>query len=148
MTMRSFRAPPLPFAPQEYDKSYLDQLVRVLNIYFTHLDSQNALHLEGLTLTDLTEAPVGSLALEPVKLTSGIILLVRVLNLYFTHLDSQNPLHLEGLVLTDLTEAPVGLPPFSLYRDGRSVKILLPQDTGVAGLSATASLGSVTVTIG
>ena len=107
MTMRSFRAPPLPFAPQEYDKSYLDQLVRVLNIYFTHLDSQNALHLEGLTLTDLTEAPVGSLALEPVKLTSGIILLT-----------------------------------------GRSVKILLPQDTGVAGLSATASLGSVTVTIG
>ena len=96
MTMRSFRAPPLPLAPQEYDKSYLDQLVRVLNIYFTHLDSQ----------------------------------------------------HLEGLVLTDLTEAPVGLPPFSLYRDGRSVKILLPQDTGVAGLSATASLGSVTVTIG
>ena len=74
--------------------------------------------------------------------------LVRVLNLYFTHLDSQNPLHLEGLVLTDLTEAPVGLPPFSLYRDGRSVKILLPQDTGVAGLSATASVGSVTVTIG
>ena len=99
MTMRSFRAPPLPLAPLEYDKSYLDQLVRVLNIYFTHLDSQNALHLEGLTLTNLTEAPVG-------------------------------------------------LPPFSLYRDGRSVKILLPQDTGVEGLSATVSLGSVTVTIG
>ena len=99
MAMRSFRAPPLPLAPLSYDRSYLNQLVRVLNLYFTHLDSQN-------------------------------------------------PLHLEGLVLTDLTEAPVGLPPFSLYRDGRSVKILLPQDTGVAGLSATASVGSVTVTIG
>ena len=99
MTMRSFRATPLPLAPQEYDRNYLDQLVRVLNIYFTHLDSQN-------------------------------------------------PLHLEGLTLTDLPEAPVGLPPFSLYRDGRNVKILLPQDVGVAGLSATTSLGSVTVTIG
>jgi hypothetical protein len=99
MAMRSFRAPPLPLAPLSYDRGYLDQLVRVLNLYFTHLDSQNALHLEGLTLTDLTEAPVG-------------------------------------------------LPPFSLYRDGRNVKILLPQDTGVAGLSATTSAGSVTVTIG
>ena len=99
MGMRSFRAPPLPLAPQEYDKGYVDQLVRVITLYFTQLDSQN-------------------------------------------------PLHTEGLVLTDLTEAPVGLPPFSLYRDGRNVKILLPQDTGVAGLSATTSVGSVSVTIG
>ena len=74
--------------------------------------------------------------------------LIRTLSVYFTQLDSQNALHLEGLTLTDLTEAPVGLPPFSLYRDGRNVKILLPQDTGVAGLSATTSAGSVTVTIG
>ena len=51
--------------------------------------------------------------------------LIRVLSLYFSQLDSLNPLHLEGLVLKDLTEAPVGLPPFSLYRDGRDVKILL-----------------------
>jgi hypothetical protein len=98
MAMRSFRSPPLPLAPQEYDREYFNQLIRVLGIYFSHLDSQN-------------------------------------------------PLHLEGLVLTDLTETPVGLPPFSLYRDKRSVKILLPQDTGVLGESATVSVGSVTVTI-
>jgi hypothetical protein len=98
MTMRSFRSPPLPLAPNDYDKKYFDQLIRILSLYFSQLDSLN-------------------------------------------------PLHLEGLVLKDLTEAPVGLPPFSLYRDGRDVKILLLQDVGTQGNSATASLGSVTVTI-
>lgn len=74
--------------------------------------------------------------------------LIGVLNVYFVQLDSQNPLHLEGLVLTGLTESPVNLPPFSLYRDGRDVKILLPQDHGVAGETASLNLGNVTVTIG
>ena len=32
MGMRSFRAPPLPLAPQEYDKEYVDQLVRVITL--------------------------------------------------------------------------------------------------------------------
>jgi len=99
MAMRSFRSSPLPLPPKEYNSDYVNQLVRVITLYFTQLDSEN-------------------------------------------------PLHLEGLTLTNLTEAPVGLPPFSLYRDGRNVKILLPQDTGVAGFSATTSVGSVTVTIG
>ena len=44
MGMRSFRAPPLPLAPQEYDKGYVDQVVRVITLYFTQLDSQNPLH--------------------------------------------------------------------------------------------------------
>ena len=98
MAMRSFRSPPLPLPPKEYNTVYFEQLIRTLSVYFTQLDSQN-------------------------------------------------PLHIEGLVLTNLTEAPVGLPPFSLYRDGRSVKILLPQDTGVSGADATMSIGSVIVTI-
>tara|TARA_R100001143_G_C3275613_1_gene94274 strand:- start:224 stop:523 length:300 start_codon:yes stop_codon:yes gene_type:complete len=98
MTMRSFRSPLLPLPPKEYNEVYFEQLIKTLSVYFTQIDSQN-------------------------------------------------PLHIEGLVLTNLTEAPVGLPPFSLYRDGRSVKILLPQDTGVAGADATMSIGSVTVTI-
>ena len=73
--------------------------------------------------------------------------LIKVLQTYFRQLDSQNPLHLDGHVLTDLTESPVGFPNYSLYREGRDVKILLPGDAVVAGSSATTGLGSVTVTI-
>jgi|TARA_E500000318_G_scaffold104575_1_gene110696 hypothetical protein len=98
MGMQSFRSPPLPLPPERYDKRYLDQLIKILGTYFSQLDSQN-------------------------------------------------PLNVEGVVLTDLTDSPVGLPPFSLYRDGRNVKILLPQDTGVLGVLGTSNLGSVTITI-
>ena len=98
MGMRSFRAPPLPLPPDEYDPSYFNQLLNILSLYFKQLDSQN-------------------------------------------------PLNIEGLILTNLTESPFGLPPFSLYREGRDVKILLPQDSPVFGVSSIVSIGSVTVNV-
>jgi hypothetical protein len=39
MAMEKFRVSPLPIPPFEYSKQYLDQLVRVLNLYFGQLDS-------------------------------------------------------------------------------------------------------------
>ena len=98
MGMRAFRAPPLPLPPSEYEPLYFNQLLNVLSLYFTQLDSQS-------------------------------------------------PLNIEGLVLTNLTESPFGLPPFSLYREGRDVKILLPQDSPVSGVSSVTNLGSVTVSV-
>tara|TARA_Y100001938_G_scaffold148755_1_gene233397 strand:- start:10504 stop:10803 length:300 start_codon:yes stop_codon:yes gene_type:complete len=98
MAMRSFRAPALPLPREEYDRQYFEQLLKVIQIYFRQLDSEN-------------------------------------------------PLHLEGLVLTDLPEDTAGLPNFSLFRDGRDVKILLPGDTYPTGVSSISGIGSVTVTI-
>lgn len=39
MALEKFRAPPLPNAPVNYDPQYVRQLVRVLELYFSQLDS-------------------------------------------------------------------------------------------------------------
>jgi hypothetical protein len=39
MAMERFRAPPLPVPPNNYDQQYATQLIRVLGLYFTQLDS-------------------------------------------------------------------------------------------------------------
>jgi len=39
MALERFRAPPLPNPPQDYDPTYIRQLIRVLELYFTQLDS-------------------------------------------------------------------------------------------------------------
>jgi hypothetical protein len=39
MALEKFRAPPLPNAPPQYDPQFVRQLVRVLELYFSQLDS-------------------------------------------------------------------------------------------------------------
>lgn len=39
MALEKFRAPPLPNPPQDYDPTYIRQLIRGLELYFTQLDS-------------------------------------------------------------------------------------------------------------
>jgi hypothetical protein len=39
MALEKFRAPPLPNPPQDYDPTYVRQLIRGLELYFTQLDS-------------------------------------------------------------------------------------------------------------
>lgn len=39
MALEKFRAPPLPNAPTQYDPQFVRQLVRVLELYFSQLDS-------------------------------------------------------------------------------------------------------------
>lgn len=39
MALEKFKAPPLPNAPAQYDPQYIRQLIRVLEIYFSQLDS-------------------------------------------------------------------------------------------------------------
>ena len=40
MAMEKFRASPLPVPPREYDQQYMTQLIRVLGLYFSQIDSQ------------------------------------------------------------------------------------------------------------
>jgi hypothetical protein len=40
MAMERFRAPPLPVPPKVYDQQYMTQVIRVLGLYFSQLDSQ------------------------------------------------------------------------------------------------------------
>jgi hypothetical protein len=47
MAMERFRASPLPNPPPEYDPQYLRQLIRVIEIYFSQLDSLTPNHAQS-----------------------------------------------------------------------------------------------------
>jgi hypothetical protein len=96
--MQQFRSPALPLAPVEYDQQQLSQLIGVLRLYFTQLDSNAALQLDGLRLLNLP--------------TSGY-----------------------------------NLPDGTVFQVGEDLKIVVPYISYVFGVSATASVGTVTVTI-
>jgi hypothetical protein len=53
MGMQKFRAPALPLAPLEYDQQQLSQLIGALRLYFTQLDSNVPLQMDGLRLLNL-----------------------------------------------------------------------------------------------
>jgi hypothetical protein len=98
MAMQRFRAPALPLAPNEYDQQQLSQLIGVLRLYFTQLDSNVALQTDGLRLLKLP--------------TSGY-----------------------------------NLPDGTVFQVGENLKIVVPYISYLYGVSATASVGTVTVTI-
>lgn len=43
MSSKTIRAPRLPSATEEYDRQHMDNLIRVLNLYFTQLDNPGPL---------------------------------------------------------------------------------------------------------
>jgi hypothetical protein len=98
MGMQKFRAPALPLVPEEYDPQQLSQLIAVLRLYFTQLDSNVPLQMDGLRLLNLPTS---------------------------------------GYNLQDGT----------VFRVGEDLKIVVPNVSYLYGVSATASVGAVTVTI-
>jgi hypothetical protein len=46
MAMEKFRSTPLPIPPQGYDPVYMRQLIQVIELYFSRLDSQTPLQAE------------------------------------------------------------------------------------------------------
>ena len=57
-------APSLPIAPAEYSKEYMDQLTRILRLYFNTLDNPSIITTGGLNLninTLPTQAAVATL---------------------------------------------------------------------------------------
>jgi hypothetical protein len=98
MGMQKFRSPALPLAPLEYDQQQLSQLIGALRLYFTQLDSNVPLQMDGLRLLNLP--------------TSGY-----------------------------------NLPDGTVFQVGEDLKIVVPYISYLYGVSATASVGTVTVTI-
>jgi len=49
MALDKFKASPLPNAPAEYDAQYMRQLIRVLETYFSQLDSRAANNASAYT---------------------------------------------------------------------------------------------------
>jgi len=97
MGMQKFRAPALPLATPEYSEAQLAQLIGVLRLYFTQLDSNAALQVDGIRLLNLP--------------TSGY-----------------------------------NLPNGTVFQVGEDLRIVVPNISYLYGVSATANVGTVTVT--
>jgi hypothetical protein len=72
--------------------------------------------------------------------------LIRVLGNYFSLLDSTSPIQVDSITLTRLPATGAGLPVGSVYQNGDVLMIVVDYKAYAASLSATVSLGSVTVT--
>jgi hypothetical protein len=73
--------------------------------------------------------------------------LIGVLRLYFNQLDSNVPLQMDGLRLLNLPTSGYNLPDGTVFQVGEDLKIVVPYISYLYGVSATVSVGTVTVTI-
>ena len=73
--------------------------------------------------------------------------LIGALRLYFTQQDSNVPLQMDGLRLLNLATSGYNLPNGTVFQVGEDLKIVVPYISYLYGVSATASVGTVTVTI-
>ena len=73
--------------------------------------------------------------------------LIGALRLYFSQADSNTPLQMDGLRLLNLPTSGYNLPDGTVFQVGENLKIVVPYISYLYGVSATASVGTVTVTI-
>jgi len=73
--------------------------------------------------------------------------LIGALRLYFTQSDSNAALQLDGLRLLNLPTSGYNLPDGTVFQVGEDLRIVVPYISYLFGVSATASVGTVTVTI-
>lgn len=59
MALKLFRAAPLPAPPLEWDAQYMRQFIRVLEIYFSQLDSNTPNYAQSYTADDFYGSGVG-----------------------------------------------------------------------------------------
>jgi hypothetical protein len=58
MALDKFKAPPLPNAPGQWDAQYMRQVLRVLELYFSQLDSNTPNHAQKYTANEFVAAPM------------------------------------------------------------------------------------------
>ena len=87
--------------------------------------------------------PIATPEYDPQQLAQRI----GVLRLYFTQLDSNVPLQTDGIRLLNLPTSGYSLPDGTVFQVGGDLKIVVPYISYLNGVSATASVGTVTVTI-
>ncbi len=69
-----------------------------------------------------------------------------VLRLYFTLVDSNVPLQADGIRLLNLPTSGYNLPNGTVFQVGEDLRIVVPNISYLFGVSATANVGTVTVT--
>jgi hypothetical protein len=76
-----------------------------------------------------------------------LLQLIGVLRLYFAQLDSNAALQVDGIRLLNLPTSGYNLRNGTVFMVGEDLKIAVPDVSYLFGVSATASVGTVTVTI-
>lgn len=59
MALEKFRASPLPVPPSDYNQQYMTQLIRVIGLYFSQLDSLTPLQTDRISLLALPTSGYG-----------------------------------------------------------------------------------------
>ncbi len=87
MALDRFRAAPIPNPPQQYDPQYMRQVIRVLENYFSQLDSNTPNHAQKYTadqfvlnVNGVQTAPEGTIVWNPVDETANLGLAYGVTN--------------------------------------------------------------------
>ena len=124
MALVRFKASPLPNAPATYDPQYIRQLIRALEIYFSQLDSL---------------APNQAQSYTADQFIGGAVLFGN-----YTTIEQNALVATNGMVVFNTT-----LGKLCVYYNGvwETVVTTRAISVSVTGVSATASVGSVTVTV-
>lgn len=69
MSNQNVIAPNLPVAPIEYNKAYMDQLLKVLQLYFTGLDNNGPLQGTTLNLSSINQQNGQQVVVLPAKVS-------------------------------------------------------------------------------
>ena len=69
MSNQNVIAPNLPVAPIEYNKAYMDQLLKILQLYFTQLDNNGPLQGTTLNLSTINQQNGQQVVVLPAKVS-------------------------------------------------------------------------------
>ena len=151
MALEKFRAPPLPNAPAQYDPQYVRQLIRVLELYFSQLDSLTPNQAQSyradnfyggdFTGTSLTAADITTTTLDAV---SGQIDLFSANRIDAIYTDT-DALHADTALIKILTtESVYG---GTYYGDGRWLQLPYNQLTSDQNQTAASVANAYAITL-
>jgi hypothetical protein len=120
MALVGFKAAPLPNPPATYDPQYIRQFMRVLETYFSQLDSLTPNQAQSYTAD---------------RFTGGIIV-------FGTYTTAER---IALIPVNGMTVFDTNLSKLCVYYDGTWIIVVSTQETHIAvsGVSATASVGTV-----
>ena len=125
MALDRFKAAPLPNAPTQYDPQYMRQLIRVIETYFSQLDSRAANNAEKYTAdffvggsfsgTSIDSTSVNTIALNAVSADIDTQVSDRIFTDYLNTYAHRNGAQISDQIMTNRLYADF------LYGDGRYI---------------------------
>lgn len=150
MALVKFKAQPLPNPPAKYDPQYIRQMIRVLELYFSQLDSQTPNQAQSYTADefvggDFSGDGVASNSVSTVALTS-ITGSINDLNSEIANITDLDTVAIHNQELISTTIMAGDIYATSLYGDGRHVYTPYNQLISTSDQTATYTNAAYAVT--